>query len=253
MKKNNFLLSIVLTFCLYLYPAIANANELQSITSEIAKDVIQIVVDETRKGFAEIVAASLGGQGSGGSLRGKVIVVDAGHGGSYPGASYHGSREEENTLATAKKLETVLKNKGAKVIMTRTEDTNVAANPASLREELLARTALSTKNKADLFISVHNNANTDQSIHGAMTFYYKDMEKPIAKSVQNALVSEVKMKDKGIAKGDFLVLRENSSPSILVEVGFLSNLNESAKLKDNLYQNKLAYAIGKGVENYFSM
>lgn len=255
-KLKYHITSIILSLILYLTPTTAQAHMLYELTTGITRDVISIVGEETRHGLADIVANSLlkhsNTQDNRKGLAGKVFVIDAGHGGDNPGAVYHNSREADNNLAIAKKLETVLKNKGAKVILTRSGDTTVADKPSSLRDELLARTEISEKSHADLFISIHNNANTDNSLHGAMTFYYKDKEKPIAESIHKALVTEVKMKDKGVSRGNYLVLRENERPSILLEVGFISNQSESIKLSDELYQNKLAYAIGKGVENYYN-
>lgn len=250
MKNSKKILSVFLALFLYITPLPVYANSIYDVTAEVGRNIVNIVIDEARKGLVDIIAGTPSSK-TANSLQGKVIVVDAGHGGSNPGAVYHNSREADNNLATAKKLETVLKNKGATVIMTRTDDVNVKDSTASLREELAARVAISENNNADLFVSLHNNASTDSSADGAITFYYKDAEKAIAEAVQASLVSEVKMKDKGVSRGDFHVLRENDRPSILIELGFISNLDESIKLRDSLYQNKLAYAIGKGIDEYF--
>lgn len=186
-----------------------------------------------------------------GVLRGKVIVVDPGHGGNNPGASGNGSVEAANNLAVALKLRDKLQQAGAKVYMTRDTDRNVAPVGSTLGQELQARVDIAENNHADMFVSIHSNDNPDSSIAGAMTFYPSGKSSALALEVQNALVQETGANDKGTSSATFYVLRNTTMPSILVEMGFVSNPQEAAQLNDNSYRNKVAQGVFNGMVRYF--
>lgn len=187
-----------------------------------------------------------------GVLRGKVIVVDPGHGGSNPGAVANGSKEAENNLAVGLKLRNKLVQAGAKVVMTRDSDRTVASEGSSLGEELQARVDIAEANHADIFVSVHSNENPNSAIAGAMTFYPSGKSSQLALQVQNSVVAATKANDKGVSPATFYVLRNNSVPSILVEMGFVSNPQEAAKLKNDSYRESLAQGIFSGIVKYFN-
>ncbi|WP_378952431.1 N-acetylmuramoyl-L-alanine amidase [Pelosinus sp. sgz500959] len=187
-----------------------------------------------------------------GTLKGKVIVVDPGHGGSNPGAVANNTRESDNNLAVGLKLRDKLVQAGAKVIMTRETDRTVAAEGSSLGEELAARVNLAENNHADLFISVHTNENPDTSIIGGMTFYPSGKSSDLALAVQNQLINETGAVDKGTSAATFYVLRNAAMPSILVEMGFISNAAEAALLNQDSYRNKIAQGIMNGIVKYFN-
>lgn len=187
-----------------------------------------------------------------GSLKGKIIVVDPGHGGTNPGAVGNNKRESDNNLAVGLKLRDKLVQAGANVIMTRETDRTVAPEGSSLGEELSARVNLAENNHADLFISVHTNDNPDTSITGAMTFYPNGKASDLALKVQNQLINETGAVDKGTSPATFYVLRNTSMPSILVEMGFISNAAEAALLTQDSYRSKIAQGIASGVINYFN-
>lgn len=185
-----------------------------------------------------------------GVLNGKVIVVDPGHGGTNPGAVGNNTREADNNLAVGLKLRDKLVQAGAKVVMTRTTDRNVAAVGSSLGQELQARVDIAVKNNADMFISIHSNSNPDSSIAGAMTFYPSSKSQQLALEVQSALVSATGSVDKGISPATFYVLRNTPMPSILVEMGFVTNAQEAQQLQSDQYRNKIATGIFNGVVKY---
>lgn len=186
-----------------------------------------------------------------GVLRGKVIVVDPGHGGNNPGATGNGSKEADNNLAVALKLRDKLQQAGAKVYMTRETDRNVAPVGSTLGQELQARVDMAENNHADMFVSIHSNDNPDPSIAGAMTFYPSGKSSALALEVQSALVQETGAIDKGTSSATFYVLRNTTMPSILVEMGFVSNPQEAAQLNDNSYRNKVAQGVFNGMVRYF--
>lgn len=185
------------------------------------------------------------------SLAGKTVIVDAGHGGHNPGAVANGSIEADNNLAVALLLADKLAEAGAKVIMTRDTDRAVAQEVSSLREELQARVDIAEQNQGDLFVSIHSNSNESTKVYGAMTFYHNDASKRLAETVQKNLVYRTKANDKGVQTAGFYVLRHTSMPSILVEMGFVSNPQEAKMLRESSYRLKLANGIYEGIEEYF--
>lgn len=187
-----------------------------------------------------------------GVLRGKVIVVDPGHGGSNPGAVGNSTREADNNLSVGLKLRDKLVKAGAKVIITRDSDRTVATEGSSLGEELQARVDMAENNHADMFVSVHTNSNPDSNIVGAMTFYPSGKSSKLALEVQDAMIKETKAVDKGTSSATFYVLRNTTMPSILVEMGFITNPQEAAQLSDNSYRNSMAQGIFNGIVKYFN-
>jgi N-acetylmuramoyl-L-alanine amidase len=191
-----------------------------------------------------------GGANRTGSLSGKVITLDPGHGGGNPGAvGPAGVQESQINLAVALKLKKLLENSGAKVVMTRSTDRYVAAPGSSLGQELQERLKIAEANNADLFISLHSNSNEEPSINGAMTFYYADAAKPLAENIQRSLVKATGAANKGVETATFYVLRNAAAPSVLVEMGFVSNPTEEQKLDSSEYQAKLAQGIHQGIMN----
>lgn len=193
-----------------------------------------------------------GGVVDSGVLRGKVIVVDPGHGGSNPGAVANNDREADNNLAVGLKLRDKLTAAGAKVILTRSQDRTVAPEGSSLGDELQARVNLAESNHADMFISIHSNENPDPSIAGAMTFYHSAKSPQLAVSVQSELIKATGAVDKGTSPATFYVLRNTSMPGILVEMGFVSNAAEASRLQNDSYQSNIAQGIFAGVVKYFN-
>jgi len=185
------------------------------------------------------------------SLVGKVIVVDPGHGGSNPGAVAHNTRESDNNLAVGLKLRDKLEQAGAKVVMTRDTDRTVAPEGKSLSEELQARVDLVGANNADMFVSVHSNENSNEAVAGAMTFYAQGASSTLAESVESSLITTTGAIDKGTSPANFYVLRKNYVPSILVEMGFVSNAEEAARLTSNEYREKIASGIFQGICQYY--
>lgn len=185
-------------------------------------------------------------------LKNKIIVIDPGHGGSNPGAVANNSKEADNNLAVALKVRDKLVQAGAKVLMTRDTDKTVAPEGSSLSDELEARVTLANSNKADIFVSIHSNSNSDPGIQGAMTFYNNGKSSALASAVENTLVAQTGAINKGTSSANFHVLRNTSMPSTLVEMGFVSNKEEASKLNSDAYRNKIAQGIFTGIVNYFN-
>ena len=178
----------------------------------------------------------------------RVIVIDAGHGGSDPGAIGNGIREKDLNLDVALRVERLLKEKGIEVIMTRRNDTAL-----SLKE----RVNIADKSDANAFVSIHGNSFSASS-NGTETFYYsaastrvQDSEQ-LATFIQNRLYPALGTKNRGVRKGNLHVLRENRLPAALVELGFISNKEDASKLSSNYYRDKAAEAITQGIVDYFN-
>jgi len=181
---------------------------------------------------------------SAGSLRGRVIVIDPGHGGNDPGmlGTTYDSVEKELTLSTSRLLEDELRARGAKVILTRTEDE---------KPSLSKRVEISETNGADAFVSIHYNS-SETKTSGTLTFYYsRKKDEPLARAIEARLKSGTGLKSNGVAYGNYHVLRENDSPSALVELGFLSNPKDEKLAQSEEYRSKAAAAIAAGLEDYF--
>jgi N-acetylmuramoyl-L-alanine amidase len=187
-----------------------------------------------------------------GALRGKVIVVDPGHGGSNPGAVANGVQEADINLAVSLKLRDQLQKAGATVIMTRQADSMVAPAGSTNGQDLAARVEMAEANQADLFIAVHSNDNEDSQIAGTMTFFPSGKSDELAATVQSAVVSATNAVDKGTSPATFYVLSQTSMPSILIEMGFVSNPAEAARLNADDYQSQLALGIFNGIAQYLT-
>ena len=189
---------------------------------------------------------------SGQTLTGKIIAIDAGHGGSDPGAvGVTGTVEKEINLVLAKKLDALLTAKGAKVIMTRTDD---SVYSDVKKEELDHRAAVVTKGDADIFISVQCNAVPGSSHHGAQVFYYpaSDEGKLLAECIQARLIAKLQNTDReALTLTSAYIMRVLDIPAIMVESGFLSNPEEEALLNDDAYQDKIVVAIYGGILDYY--
>ena len=188
-------------------------------------------------------------------LRGKVIVIDPGHGGSDPGAVGRvlGVTDADVGLTVGLKLRDLLESAGATVLMTRETD---------IRLGLPERSDVANKAEADMFISIHANSSTNTEPKGIQIYYYAPssnanlyaqsyVRKSLAEKVSAGMQSSTGTKS-GVYTANYAVLRENDRPSILVEAGFLSNAEEEALLAQDSYRQKLAKGIYDGVLEYLN-
>lgn len=194
-------------------------------------------------------------------LSGQIIIIDPGHGGADGGAvSKDGLVEKEITLKIAKFLRDYLQEGGAYVIMTREEDEDLAdPNTEKLSkrkaEDLMKRVHLIKIKQADAVVSIHLNAFPQSRYSGAQTFYHPSRQenKRLASFIQQSLIEQLKNTDRvPKQKGDVYLLKESPVPTALVEVGFLSNPEETALLRDEGYQKKLAASIYYGIIGFYT-
>lgn len=181
---------------------------------------------------------------------GIVVTLDAGHGGYDSGAVGPSGLYEKNVnLAVALKLGKILEQNGIDVVYTRTSD-NVSW-PANVGEDLQARCDISDAAGSNYFVSIHANSSVSSGARGMETYYYsQNLEgKQLAQSIQTELINETGLLDRGVLTANFYVIKNTAAPSVLVEVGFISNPTEEALLGSEAFQDKLAEAISQGIMN----
>lgn len=190
---------------------------------------------------------------SNGTLAGKVIVVDPGHGGHDPGTQFGGVNEKDITLKVGNLLAQNLVDAGASVIRTRSDDTFI-----SLGE----RSEIANRNRAALYISVHVNSNSvNNTATGTITFYHNKESQGmlLAACVHEQIVALKRLPDKKtmsdtkIYKSGFAVLRNSEMPGILIELGFVNHNTDRAVLTTASFQADVAKAVVRGIKVYYGM
>lgn len=195
------------------------------------------------------------------AVAGKVIMLDAGHGGNDPGAigaAIVGSKnvyEATINLALANKIKAKLEALGATVIMTRTSATQTIS--------LESRAAACRSKNPDIFVAVHCDASESQSPSGTTAYYYKSYSYPLADSMSKGIVTAYKntvyannnsmasKADRGSAFKGFKVTRVEECPAVLIEFGYVTNVVECKALTLDENQNALAQGAVNGIVNYF--
>ena len=188
-------------------------------------------------------------------IAGQVIAVDAGHGGIDPGASRDGLEEKDITLAISKKLLRYLNQAGAQAVNLRTGDDDLCGNnfKGKIRErkrrDLALRVEKAKNAQADLYISIHTNADLSPRWSGAQTFYKAGQEesKRTAIAIQDELIRILGNNNREAKTGSYYILNKATMPIVIVEVGFLSNPREAQLMVSDEYQDKIAYAIFSGI------
>lgn len=188
----------------------------------------------------------------------RTVWIDPGHGGADPGKVGVGDvLEKDINLQIAMKLKEELEARDIQVLMTRTEDTDLAEEGAGSRKmsDLNNRCKMMNESKAALTICVHQNSFTDPSVHGAQVFYCSGSEdgRKVASLIQETIRGNVDMENtREIKENDsYYMLKNTGIPVVIVECGFLSNPEETAKLVEESYQHQMAEAIAEGVLKYF--
>lgn len=214
-----------------------------------------------------------------------VIVIDPGHGGKDLGCSTHCHKEKSFTLPFSLKLGDKIQyhsNKQVQVLFTRSDDSSVS---------LYTRTAVANAAQADLFISVHANSIDDPSVHGFETYVYgssssdhltvdedyiyngagasnniadhilTNMAKSnhlkesilLAENINKKIEGSKRLKNRGVKQAQFKVLKNADMPSVLLEMGYLTNTKDAALLLSEKGQNTLADKIAKAILEYLQV
>jgi len=176
-----------------------------------------------------------------GPFRG-TIVIDAGHGGKDPGAlAVTGAKEKYVVLAVARSLATKLQQRGAKVILTRANDTFL---------ELEERAEVANRSGADLFVSIHaDSAPGNRSATGFAVYVSRSASASsrfAAETIARGMCG-TGLDNRGVKSADYRVLVKSRCPAVLIELGFLSNYSDANKLANDGFQDRLADAICDGI------
>lgn len=188
-------------------------------------------------------------------LLGKVIYLDAGHGGPDPGTIYKNIYEKDINLSIVKKLQEILEKDGAIVYLTRYGDYDLSKNYTGSRKksDLNNRAKIINNSKADIYISIHLNSISSSTWSGAQVFYddVNDKNKGLAILMQKQLKKDLKTNREVKEINNMLMNRKITIPGVLIEAGFLSNPNDRYKLQKDEYQYKVAESIKTGIIEFF--
>lgn len=177
-----------------------------------------------------------------------LIILDAGHGGTDEGANVHSVMEKRITLTTTLMAKKHLDEMGYKVILTRSRDTYLPLNK---------RVSIANNTQGAMFVSIHYNASPSKSAKGIEIFYCDSKEtwranasKRLASCILFHVIDQTEAESRGVKKGNFHVIRETEMPAVLIEGGFVTNMEERNLLKDREYLDRIAKGIAKGIDKY---
>lgn len=175
-----------------------------------------------------------------------MVVVDIGHGGKDSGAIGIGGLQEKNViLPIGLEVAEILEEAGVQVVLPRSDDRFVDLGP---------RVALAQSVNADLFVSIHANAISlsRPDVNGIETYYYSSGAR-LAQVIHASILQSQNVRDRGVRRARFFVLRKTAIPSVLVEVGFVTGAEDAPRLADPDYQEEMAAAIARGVLQYLQI
>lgn len=172
------------------------------------------------------------------------VYLDAGHGGNDSGAVGVGNvLEKDIVLEVCKKIAGILRNRGIEIKMARTNDTF---------KSLSFRTSDANNWKADAFVSIHCNSSDNKSAKGLETFCYKFKYRKLADYVQSELLKDkLYTVNRGVKEGNLHVVRESNMPACLVELGFISNVEDTNFIQAK--KNEMALSIADGICNFLGV
>lgn len=180
-----------------------------------------------------------------------IIMIDAGHGGNDKGACVNKPycKEKRLALQTAVLVEKHLKQLGYRVVMTRKTDCFLSLDK---------RVSMANSLSCDLFVSIHYNSCPSESPSGFEIHFTDDpnnvkktkASQKLANAILSRLAFRTKAKNRGLKKGKLYVTKNTDMPSVLVEGGFLTNLNERKKILQYAYRDKIAMGIAEGINKF---
>ena len=179
----------------------------------------------------------------------KKVVIDPGHGGADSGAIGGSLYEKTLNLEVAKLVAQKLGKKNIYVYMTRQKDTTLT---------LEDRVNYSNEINPDIYVSIHTNSTVQSDSFGLETHYYKDDSYDLAQIIHGHFASEKNVKkweskDRGVIKSRFYVINHTEAPSVLIEMGFISNMEERVKLQTKQRQEEIAASIAEGILEYLKV
>ncbi len=181
----------------------------------------------------------------------RVVILDPGHGGKDPGTSGNGLVEKDVNFDVAKRAAQLLEQDGkTKVYMTRTSDVYI-----TLEDRVAFANPL-----GDLFVSIHcNAADKNPKANGTETYYFTHSNdgtigissKEVASTLQRSMLKHLQSTDRKAMESGFYVIKFTKIPSALIELGFLSNPEEAARMATDSYRQQAAQGISEGINTIF--
>ena len=196
------------------------------------------------KGLSEYVTSEKVEKGT------KTVVLDAGHGSEDPGKiGINNVLEKDVNLKISKKVQKRLIEQGIHVVMTREDDDGFYNESESNKKiaDMKKRVALINETKPDIAVSIHQNSYHEESIKGAQVFYYTHSKEGERAATVMREALDINNKRQAKENSTYYMLKRTEVPTIIVECGFLSNVEEAEKLKNEEYQDKVAEAICAGI------
>ena len=188
------------------------------------------------------------------SLLGKVIYIDAGHGGVDPGAMSSKFLEKDMNLLLSQELEKKLVSKGAVVYKTRDGDYDLSSSTSNRkRNDLYNRVKLINNSNPDMYISIHLNSSPSNKWNGVQVFYSNVLKenKVLGEIITNNLKKNMHNIRDLKQENSYYMYSKIKVPGILLEAGFISNSNDNYKIRQKDYRSKLLNNIVSGIEEYF--
>lgn len=174
--------------------------------------------------------------------RGHLVALDAGHGGLDPGAiGPTGLQEAEIVLDVARRIRDLLVRDGVRVLMIREDARTV---------DLDDRPRLAREGGATIFVSIHANASPRAAVNGTETYYLTPQSLALAQMIEDELNVMLGIPSRGIKTANFVVLRDNEVPSVLVEAAFISHPDDEARLRDQTFRQHVAEAVYHGIMRF---
>lgn len=197
------------------------------------------------------------------NFQNKTVIIDAGHGGIDGGTSASDGTVEKNlNLQISVKINEILSSFGIKTVMTRTDDEDLSDDNAStIRQKKVSdiKNRLSIINETEdaVFVSIHQNHFTREKYSGAQVFYSKNdpLSQVLAEKIRFQLITVLQPDNTREIKqsgSEIYLLHHAKVPAVMVECGFLSNYNETQLLKNEEYQQKLAFTIAMGIIDFLN-
>jgi N-acetylmuramoyl-L-alanine amidase len=172
------------------------------------------------------------------------VVIDPGHGGGDPGAvGINGLQEKNSVLSISQQVVAFLGQEGIQASLTRPDDQEIDLQP---------RVQFAEQANADVFVSIHANSISVSrpEVNGLETYYNSPSGQRLAQVIHDAVLQDVGMRDRGVRKANFYVIKYTSMPAVLVEVGFVTGSEDAARLADPAGRTRLAKAIARGIAQY---
>ncbi|MEX0270691.1 N-acetylmuramoyl-L-alanine amidase [Leptolyngbyaceae cyanobacterium UHCC 1019] len=172
-----------------------------------------------------------------------VVMIDPGHGGPDPGAvGVNGLQEKVIVLDISNQVAALLQRQGVQALLTRADDRDLDLEP---------RVQMAEQSNATVFVSIHANAISlsRPEVNGLET-YYHESGLGLAQTIHQNVLQFTGVRDRGVRKARFYVLRKTSMPSVLVEVGFVTGRDDASRLSNPAYRTQMADAIARGILQY---